>query len=79
MDGREIRGLKTMVVGLECCIDRESRLNSGSIQAGGVQGGNHSAGRYEISKERRHEGSSVGALTQQGGSPEVRAAKSSQS
>ena len=44
-------------MGRKCCISRGgarwARLSSGDIQAGGVRGGCHSAGRCEISRRSR--------------------------
>ena len=43
--------------GCECCISRGeatwARLSNGGIQAGGVRGGSHTAGRCGISKKSR--------------------------
>ena len=54
MGGKRITGLKARV-GCKCCISRReatwARLSSGSIPAGGVRGGSHSAGRCGISKK----------------------------
>ena len=63
MSGKRIRGLKARV-GCECSISRReatwARLSNGSIPAGGVRRGHHSAGRCGISKkiEPSREGSS---------------------
>ena len=50
---------------------KRARLSSGSIQAGKVQGGSHSAGRSGISKKSRDAAGRV--------APGVRAAKNSES
>ena len=45
MGRRGIRGLKARVGGNAALAEGGGRLNSGCIQAGGVQGGSHSVGR----------------------------------
>ena len=53
MGGKRISGLKTRMW-REFCISRERvRLSSGDIQAGGVRGGSHSAGKCGISRRSR--------------------------
>ena len=70
MGGKRIRGLKARV-GCECCISRReatwARLSNGGIQAGGVRGGRHSAGRCGISKKtgRSREESSRSEICQE--------------
>ena len=54
MGEKRTRGLRARV-GCECCISRRGpRLISVGIQAGGIRGGRHSAGRCGISKKSRN-------------------------
>ena len=63
---KRIRGLKAWVGGSTILAERAkwARLNSGGIQAGGVRGGSHGAGRCGISRGSRDAAMRAGSRTE---------------